>query len=216
MDAIASALRDTGLTLVLFNTPVPDWDDGGRGVAALPGLEARFRNQFEIALGYADALAPAHIHVMSGLSQGRAAFDCLVRNLSWAARHAPACQLTIEPINRVDMPGYFLNDFDIARDVIEAVGAPNLALQFDAYHGQHLHGDVSALWHAFGPITAHVQVAGFPGRHEPLAAVIDYPAFFARLDADGYDGFVGCEYHPARGTLDGLGWMPHRRAAAGA
>lgn len=28
-----------------------------------------------------------------------------------------------------------------------------------------------------------------------------------RLDALGYDGFVGCEYIPARGTREGLGWV---------
>ena len=27
------------------------------------------------------------------------------------------------------------------------------------------------------------------------------------LDTLGYSGFVGCEYRPAQGTLQGLGWM---------
>jgi hydroxypyruvate isomerase len=32
------------------------------------------------------------------------------------------------------------------------------------------------------------------------------------LDEVGYDGWVGCECRPARGTADGLGWFaPYRR-----
>jgi hydroxypyruvate isomerase len=37
---------------------------------------------------------------------------------------------------------------------------------------------------------------------------VDYPAFFARLDADGYDGWVGADYHPRGATQDGLDWLP--------
>ena len=49
---------------------------------------------------------------------------------------------------------------------------------------------------------AHVQVAGYDGRHEP-----DDPAFLERLDADGYQGWVSGEYHARGRTEDGLGWM---------
>ena len=60
---------------------------------------------------------------------------------------------------------------------------------------------------AFRPLVAHVQVAGHPGRHEPLGGEIDYPAFFARLDADGYGGWVSGEYHPKAQTEAGLAWL---------
>ena len=32
-------------------------------------------------------------------------------------------------------------------------------------------------------------------------------ALFAQLDSLGYAGFVGCEYRPRAGTLEGLGWF---------
>ena len=57
------------------------------------------------------------------------------------------------------------------------------------------------------PFVSHVQVAGFPGRHEPMGGDIDYLSFFARLDADGYDGWVSGEYTPADRTEEGLAWM---------
>ena len=37
---------------------------------------------------------------------------------------------------------------------------------------------------------------------------------FAELDRLGYAGFVGCEYIPAAGTVEGLGWFQAYRADA--
>ncbi|KCV81416.1 hydroxypyruvate isomerase [Actibacterium atlanticum] len=199
-------LEEAGLKLALFNTPVHDWEDGGRGVAALAGEEARFRAEFDLALSYADVLAPHHIHVMAGLAQGEDAAEVYERNLTWAAQHAPAQSLTIEPINADDMPGYFLADFDQAVQVIDRVSTANLGLQFDAYHAHRITGEVMGSWARCARHARHVQVAGVPGRHEPMGGQIDYPAFFRQLDAGGYTGFVGAEYHPAAGTTAGLGW----------
>ncbi len=52
-----------------------------------------------------------------------------------------------------------------------------------------------------------MQIAQTPDRHEPVAGEIDFPAFFRRLDADGYAGWVSAEYFPRGRTLEGLGWM---------
>lgn len=206
VSALAERLGDNGLTLALINTPPSNWAAGDRGFAAVPGLEARFRRDFERCLGLAEQLKPRHIHVMAGKAHGLPARDAFVRNLAWAAALAPDQSLTIEPINSIDMPGYFLNDFDQAAAIIGEVGAQNLGLQFDAYHAQILTGDALAVWEKHAALVRHVQVAGVPGRHEPVRGEIDYPAFFARLDADGYTGFVSGEYHPRTSTEDGLGW----------
>ena len=200
-------LEQSAQSLALFNTPVHDWEEGGRGVAAISGEEARFRAEFELALSYADLLGPAHIHVMPGLASGQHAQECFIENLIWATRHAPHQSLTIEAINAFDIPGYFLNDFAQAAKIIADVGAPNLSLQFDAYHGHRIHGDITTLWHQYGPITKHVQIAGYPGRHEPQSGEIDYKAFFELLDTSGFTGTVSGEYHPKGRTEDGLAWM---------
>lgn len=104
------------------------------------------------------------------------------------------------------MPGYFLGDFDTATSIIGEINARNLGLQFDAYHAQITTGDAMTAWDRQGALARHVQVAGLPGRHEPTAGEIDYPALFARLDADGYTGFVSGEYFPKARTEEGLGW----------
>ena len=205
--AIAEEVRLNGLKMALINTPPPNWTGGERGFAAIPGGEARFEKDFDRALRFAKVLNAQHIHIMAGKASGSKARETFVRNLKWAAARAKAQSLTIEPINGNDMPGYFLNDFGLALEILKEVGAPNLKLQFDAYHAHILHGEDPDLWAKCAPHTVHVQVAGFPGRHEPVRGDIDYPAFFRMLDATGYKGWVSGEYQPEGKTEDGLGWM---------
>ncbi len=195
------------LSMALINCPPPNYTGGDQGWAAVPGLEDRFQRDFKRALRYAKTLNAQHLHIMAGEAVGDAARAIFVENLRWAARTAPKQMLTIEPINPVDMPGYFLNDFQLAREVLEAVDAPNLRLQFDAYHAARIHGDVPALWAEMGEYVAHVQVAQTPDRSEPDQGEIDYPAFFAMLDAGGYDGWISGEYKPKGETAAGLSWV---------
>ena len=113
----------------------------------------------------------------------------------------------IEPLNRRDMPGYFLDDFDFARDLILELQIPNLKLQFDIYHCQILHGDVTTRLRELLPIIGHVQIASVPSRHEPDGEELNDPFLFDELDRLGYAGFVGCEYRPRGETVAGLGWF---------
>jgi len=201
------SLNEAGLPVALINTPAPDWDSGGRGVAAIPGQGPRFRAEFDQALEMAQQVQAARIHIMAGLAAGPKAHDTFLENLRWAVEQAGETPLTIEPINPHDIPGYFLTDFDQAADILDTLDTPNLALQFDAYHAHRITGDLMGAWAKHGPRAAHVQVAGHPGRHEPNAGEIDYPTFFATLDNDGYQGWVSGEYHPKTRTEDGLGWI---------
>lgn len=205
-EAIGVALDDAGLPLALINTPRgQSW-----GSAALS--EERFAVELERTLALAEVLRPAHIHLLAGLAEGPAARATYLRNLAHAAARAPGQSFTIEPISPAVLPGYHLADFDAAAGILAEIGAPNLHLQFDAFHAHGLTGDVSALWRRMGPLAAHVQIAGAPGRHEPAGGEIDYPAFFRLLDATGYAGLVSAEYNPRGRTEDGLGWL---RAARG-
>ena len=195
-------LDRTGLPLVLMNCPPPNYTGGPRGFAAVPGLEDRFRTDFRRAARYAATLGAQHLHVMAGTTDAPEARATFIGNLAWATAAAPKLSLTIEPINRHDMPGYYLADYGLALDILEEVGAPNLRLQFDSYHAERITGDVPGTWDRVRPHVAHVQVGGYGSRHEP-----DDPGFLARLDADGYAGWVSGEYNPRGRTKDGLDWM---------
>lgn len=199
-----------GLQIVLINTPPPNWTGGPRGFAAQPGREERFRHDFDRAVRFAQALSARHIHIMAGRASGDEARQTFVENLTWATKRALHVSLTIEPINQVDMPGYFLSDYQLAADIIAEVGAPNLGLQYDCYHAQIITGDAIKTWQDFSPITRHVQISGFPGRHEPDTGEIDLPELLGEIEGAGYRGWISAEYEPARLTHNGLGWLPKR------
>jgi len=204
---LVAAAGAAGLEFVLLNTPPPNWAGGPRGFAAKPDNEALFRADFDRALRLADTLKVRHVHVMAGRAKGAAARATLVGNLKWAAARAPHLSLTIEPINASDNPGYYLNSFDLAAEILAEVDAPNLGLQFDAYQAQMIHGQILTLWERFAPITRHVQVAGCPGRHEPSVGVIDFSSFYRALEASNYDGWIGAEYTPQSSTESGVAWL---------
>jgi len=141
------------------------------------------------------------------VAEGPRARQTLIRNLQWAADLAPAQRFTIEPLNGEDRPGYFLNDYDLAAGVIEAVARPNVGLQFDTYHAQKIHGDACAVWAAHGPAVFHVQIGDVPGRCAPLTGEIAFADLFAAIGSSGYDGWISAEYLPAGPTEKTLGWL---------
>ena len=211
-DAIAGQLKAHGLELALFNMPAGAWQEGERGIGALPGREAEFRSGAVIALEYARRLGCQRLQLMAGKTAGLDSGACretLLANVRHASDLAlkDGVQILLEPINtRVDIPGYFYDNTAAAMALIAEAGRSNLRLQYDIYHMQIMEGDLARTIERLLPAIGHVQLADNPGRHEPGTGEINYPWLLARLDALGYAGFVGCEYLPANGTLEGLGW----------
>jgi hydroxypyruvate isomerase len=210
---IRARLDANGLTQALFNAPPGDWAAGERGVAALPGREADFRDAFGRALEYAGVIGNEKVHVMAGLipagadrARCRATY---LENLAFAARAAAAQGVTVlvEPINTRDMPGYFLNRQDDGQAICKEVGATNLKVQFDCYHCQIVEGDLAVKLKRDMAGIGHIQIAGVPDRHEPDLGELNYPYLFDVIDGLGYDGWIGCEYRPRAGTSAGLGWL---------
>lgn len=215
-EAIGERLARNGLSQALFNLPPGDWAAGERGIAALPGRFDELKAGVERALDYVAATGAKRVHLMAGIAP--AADPAARSSYRRAVEHAAGrlgergVAVLLEPINGRDMPGYFLNDFSAAEALIGELGQPNVRLQFDLYHRQILHGDVTMALRRLLPVTGHVQVASVPSRHEPAGEELNHPFLFEELDRLGYDGFVGCEYRPRAGTLSGLDWFaPYRR-----
>ena len=208
-EEIAARLEANGLTLVLFNLPPGDWTKGERGLAALTGRESDFEAALREALKYAEALRCPRVHAMAGLVHHGTSRATYVANLRKAARMAKdfGVEVIIEPINTRDIPGYFLNHTSEARAIIYEVGEPNLGLQFDIYHRQIVEGDVATAIREYAHLTRHYQIANPPDRGEPDEGELNYAWLFKLIDETGFDGWIGCEYRPRRGTIEGLKWV---------
>ena len=214
---LTERLERARLHLVMHNMPPGDLEAGDRGMACDPDRVAEFQESVELALEYAVALGVRQLHCMAGIvppgvsrEQARETF---LANLKFAADklHPRAMRVLIEPINSYDVPGYFLNGSQQAADIIADCGAPNIFLQYDIYHTQRMEGGVAESLRALFPLIRHVQLADVPDRHEPGTGAVNFPQLFALLDELGYDGWVGCEYTPAHGTVAGLGWRERLR-----
>ncbi len=220
-DELKGALSANGLAQLLFNLPPGDWDAGERGLAALPGREADFRDAVALAGDYAEALGCKQVHAMAGIvpeGDDPAPYEeTYIANLRYAADYfaARGIRSLIEPLNIFDMPNYLLNGSKQARRIIEAVGSDNLYLQYDVYHLQIMEGNLAHSFERDLDIISHVQIAGVPGRSEPSDGEISYPYLFALFDWLGYDGWVGCEYRPEGETRAGLGWASEYGIDAG-
>ena len=208
---IVDRLRRNGLTQAQFNTPHGDWAAGERGFASLAHRFTDLKKSLKAALSYAQTTGVKRVHLVAGVGDrndphARVAYR---KSVAHAVEFfAPyGIDVLIEPINSRTQPGYFLNDFHYARDLIELLKSPNLKLQFDIYHCQIIHGDVTMHLREMMPIIGHVQIASVPSRNEPDGEELNYSFLFAELDRLGYDGFVGCEYRPRGETNNGLGWF---------
>lgn len=207
---LRTRLRSAGLIQALFNLPPGDWDAGERGLAALPSREKEFQASVDLALEYAQALECSRLHVMAGNApENQNTNETYLANVRYAAERAADVGISIllEPINRRDMPGYFLGSVAQALRVLDQVDRNNVHLQLDLYHAQITDGDITHLIQDALPRIAHVQIASVPERHEPDKGELFYPYVLAALDDAGYDGWVGCEYHPAGDTSEGLAWL---------
>lgn len=209
---IRRELDEHGLQLVLHNLPAGDWAAGERGIACDPERVSEFRADVARAIAYAKDLGVPQLNCLAGKMPAGVPEDVLrrtfVENLLHAAERLRAAKLKllIEPINRFDIPGFFLHRTDQALAIIDEVGADNLFLQYDVYHAQRTEGELANTLSQHLKRIAHVQIADNPGRNEPGSGEINYAFLLRHLDRIGYEGWIGCEYKPAAKTEAGLRW----------
>lgn len=213
INELKEKLRSLNLIQVLFNMPPGDWEAGDRGLGCLPDRVDAFRQSVHTAIDAANALNCPTVNCLAGIPAPGSDPDLLeqtfIENLRFAAAEFAKhnVHLVIEAINTRDMPGFYLNTSAQAFDIIEKVGSDNLSLQYDIYHMQVMEGDIANTLAENLHRIGHLQLADNPGRHEPGTGEINYPFLFRHIDAIGYEGWIGCEYKPAKDTAAGLGWI---------
>jgi hydroxypyruvate isomerase len=211
-DEIAARLQRRGLTQALFNLPPGNWAAGERGMACMPERCGEFRQTIATGLSYAQATGVRNLHIMAGITP--ADTDPAVLHRTYIDNLRLACDLLgehgitvlVEPINRRDMPGYYLTHQAQAHEVCAEVARPNIKVQMDLYHCQVVEGDLATKIQRYFPGIGHIQIASVPDRHEPDEGEVNYGHLFGLLESLGYAGYVGCEYRPRQGSSAGLGW----------
>ena len=200
------------LKLVLHNLPAGHWESGERGIACHPDRVAEFEAGVAQAITYATILGVTQLNCLAGIKPAElsteVAQQTLINNLRYAAGQLKQhhIQLLVEPINTLDIPGFFLSGTKQALALIRATGSDNLFLQYDIYHMQRMEGELINTMKNHLPMIKHIQLADNPGRFEPGTGEINFRNVFAQLEAMAYEGWIGCEYKPQHDTVAGLQW----------
>jgi hydroxypyruvate isomerase len=212
-EQLVEQLQRNKLTQVLHNLPAGDWAKGERGIACQPDRVGEFQDGVGKAIEYAQALGCKRLNCLAGLRPADVPEErqrtTFVANLKFAALKLKqsGIRLLIEPINTIDIPGFYLTRSRQALDIIDEVGSDNLFLQYDIYHMQIMEGDLARTIEANLARIPHMQLADNPGRNEPGTGEINYPFLFQHIDRVGYAGWIGCEYKPKTTTNEGLSWV---------
>ena len=210
---LAEQLDRHRLELVLHNLPAGNWEAGERGIACDPARQGEFQDGVGKAIAYAKALGVKQLNCLVGIKPAKVtedqAYTSVVENLRFAAERlaAESINLIVEPINTFDIPGFYLNGTEQALGIIAETGSNNIKLQYDIYHMQRMEGELANTIKAHLPQIGHIQLADNPGRFEPGTGEINYRYLLAQIDALGYTGWIGCEYKPKDGTVNGLRWI---------
>lgn len=213
LDQIAEKLQANQLEMVLFNLPAGNWDAGDRGLAANPNRIGEFQEGVGKGIEAAKKLGVKQLNCLGGLAPKGVSeeriYQTFADNLRFAGNELKKAglRLLVEPVNTFDNPGVYLCHTQKALDLIKDSGSDNVFLQHDIYHMQRMEGELANTIKANIAMIRHMQLADNPGRHEPGTGEINYRFLFKLIDDLGYDGWIGCEYHPKTTTLEGLGWI---------
>jgi hydroxypyruvate isomerase len=225
LNELRRALADAGTRLVALNFDAGDMAAGDRGLLSRPGGSARFRENVEVAVGFAESTGCTTLNALYGNRDPRAGGalqrELAVENLVLAATAAARVGATvvIEALNAVENPDYPITSSDEALQLVEHLrfshGMRNVAFLADLYHLARMGEPVEKLVASRSGDFGHVQLADTPGRGQPGTGDLDVPEVLNGLAASGYDGWVGLEYRPVGPSADSFEWLPPYRRAAG-
>ncbi|CAB3980622.1 Hypothetical predicted protein [Paramuricea clavata] len=186
------------------------------GLAAMPSKETEFRQSFTKSLNYALALKCRKIHVCSGVMTSvdgqevpySSYEETYIKNLRYCSEEVRkvGLKILIEPISTI--PGYFLTNTTQAIEILKKLNCDNVEMEFDFFHAQRTHGNLTKTLKENLKYIGHIQVSQVPDRGEPSSSgEINYQYIFQLLQDLGYNQWIGCEYNPQGKTEDGLKWI---------
>ena len=193
LDAIAAALRETGLTVAGFVAePMVSLND--------PAAHDGFLAALPASIATARRLGAPFLYVQGGSTMPgvpRAAQTASLTDLLRRAAdslHGTGVTLLLEPVS--DARDGFLTRAAEGLPIIAAVNRPEVRLLLDLYHAAVAGEDALAVTQGQTHLIAHVHIADHPGRGVPGSGTLDLKAMMQTLRAQGYKGLFGMEHHP--------------------
>jgi hydroxypyruvate isomerase len=219
----AAAVTDAGVRLVGLNFFAGDMAGGDRGLVSWPARSSEFRDNVDVTVGLGERLGCQAFNALYGNRVDgctpQQQDDLAAENLALAAKAAQRIDGTVlvEPVSGA--PRYPLLTAADAQRVVDRVrsegGVDNVRLLLDVYHLSVNGDDVDAAIDVAAGRIGHVQIADAPGRNEPGTGTLDLEHYLDRIQATGYDGWVGLEYKPSGASADSFGWLPRNRRSSG-
>jgi hydroxypyruvate isomerase len=208
-----TAVSDAGVALIGLNFFGGNMAAGERGIMTAPHRASEFRDNVDVAVGIASRLGCTAFNALHGRyvdgTPIEAQQEMVLANVQVAATAAATigAWVGIEPISAI--PDFPIRTARDAADLVDrartTLGLDNVMIWGDLYHLTANGDDVETAIEVYGAQMRHVQIADFPGRHEPGSGQVDLLGHLRHLAAVGYSGYVGLEFIPSTpSTADAL------------
>ena len=209
-DRYAALLRGNGLRQISIGAPACDYKAGEPGFSLTPSLKSEFNRSIDTVIGYAKTIGCTNVHVFAGPRahdvSRELAFETYCNRIAEAhdKLQAEGLDVVIEAVNSKDFKGYFIDHLGILLRALELIDRPNAKIIMDVYHA-HVNGeDPIDFIENHSDRIAHIQLADYPGRHEPGTGKIDFKKIFETLRNVQYAGSIGLEYVPTRPVFEAV------------
>ncbi len=201
---VAGALEKHNVTL---HTMLVD----PRIMLVLEDTHDKFIETVEQTAQQAKALGCKHLVCGSGTGapflNRQASLAVVCKAIGRAAEVAEKHGLTLllEAVNtRVDHPGVFFSHTSDTLHVAKTLNRDSVKVLYDIYHSLAEGEDVAATLEQAKDHIGHIQIADFPGRHEPGAGSVDWRNMLQLIKNSGYRGAIGVECYPSVATSQAL------------
>lgn len=204
----AKLLKDNGLQQISIGAPASDYKNGEPGFSLTPVLKDKFDRSIDTVIGYAKTIGCRQVHVFAGAKapdvSDALAFETYCTRVAEAHDRlaVEGLGVVIEPVNSTDFKGYFMDNLGLLVKVLQEVRRKDIKVILDVYHAHVNDEDPVEFLVNHGEKVAHIQLADYPGRHEPGTAGIDFSRLFRTLESIDYQGSIGLEYVPTSSIFD--------------
>lgn len=210
-DAFVMAIADAGVRLIGLNFFAGDMAGGDRGLVSWTGREREFADNVDAVVELGRRTGCRAFNALYGLRRDgldpRAQDATGAANLEIAAKAVAGIDGTVLLVPVSGAERYPLKLASDVFGVIDTLDADNVAFLCDLYHLAANGDGLDRVLDTYGTRIGHVQIADFPGRHEPGTGDLDLSGLLERIERQGYRGHVALEYVPSGATVDSFGWI---------